>query len=339
MKFKLLPLAVMAALPFSAFAEGPIDGTLYGKVNLTVDRVKQELEIGAASDDASQWELNTNASRIGVKGKSDLTDSLKVIYKLEWEVDTAGDGTDLKARNRYVGLSGGFGTVIGGKHDTPTKLAQNKIDLFNDLYGDIKNTFEGENRINNIVMYTTPTWGPLSVTAAFAPAEDAAGSGVPSGDNKAGETGDDGIADGISIAAQLDFDNVYIALAADKDIDGQDLVRLVGQFDLGPVVLGAMLQQNEDAATGGDNRDESGIFVSAAMKVGSKGKIKFQYGQTEDDALFDVELDTLSLGYDHKLGKSTKAFVYATQNSGKADTIPSIEGTETALGFGLEHKF
>ena len=55
------------------------------------------------------------------------------------------------------GIKGSFGTVWAGKHDTPTKLAQGKIDLFNDLEGDIKNTFEGENRVSNIVAYSSPS--------------------------------------------------------------------------------------------------------------------------------------------------------------------------------------
>jgi hypothetical protein len=43
--------------------------------------------------------------------------------------------------------------------------------LFNDLEGDLKNTFEGENRLSNIIAYTTPPNNGFSATIAMIPAE------------------------------------------------------------------------------------------------------------------------------------------------------------------------
>ena len=41
-------------------------------------------------------------------------------------------------------------------HDTPTKKAQGKIDLFNDTAGDIKNILWGENRSKKIIQWSSP---------------------------------------------------------------------------------------------------------------------------------------------------------------------------------------
>ena len=59
----------MGAVPM-AIADGPIDGKVYGKVNVSV------VNTDTNSDDA--WELNSNASRIGFKGATEISDSLEV---------------------------------------------------------------------------------------------------------------------------------------------------------------------------------------------------------------------------------------------------------------------
>ena len=59
-----------------------------------------------------------------------------------------GNKLDLTQRNRFVGIkSQQFGTVKFGKYDTYLKLAQGKIDLFNDFAADMEFTIAGENRI------------------------------------------------------------------------------------------------------------------------------------------------------------------------------------------------
>lgn len=321
MKLRLLPLLLTTALPLAAVADGPIDGDVYGKINLTLDNYDMSDDT-VGGNDYDEWQLNSNASRFGVKGGSDLTDSLRVIYQLEWEVNTDGDGTDLKARNRFIGLQGDFGKVLGGKHDTPTKLAQKKIDQFNDLKGDIKNTFEGENRANDIVMYSSPSLSGFTITGAFIPGED--------GEND----GDDGLADGISLSVDFSHENLYVAVALDRDVDNLDLERVVGQFQFGDFTLGAMLQIAE--TTNGD-REEKGGFISGAYKFGAN-TVKAQLGQNEIDLpgqIFDEV--TFSAGYDRKLAKNTKAFGYLTVNRDTNSADDDQE--ERVLGIGLEHKF
>ena len=63
-----------------------------------------------------------------------------------------------------MGLKGSMGTIFLGKHDTATKKSQKKIDLFNDLAGDIKNILQGENRMSDLVGYTTPKINGFSAT-------------------------------------------------------------------------------------------------------------------------------------------------------------------------------
>ncbi len=331
MKKALLPLAIAAVLPVSAMAMGPIDGTLYGKVNLSVD--SYDFDDGSTpANNEDQMEVNSNASRIGVKGKTELSEGLHAIYKAEFEIyvddgkSSSSKGSDtFEQRNIYVGLTGSYGTVFAGRHDTPTKLSQKKIDLFGDLNGDIKNTFEGENRADNVVVYASPTMNGFQATAAFVAAEDSDvdGDGNP----------DDGF-DGSSIGISYTNDNLYLSLSQDSDVDAQDLTRFVAQYQIDALKLGFMYQDSDFQ----NGAEEDGYFVSAAYKI-DKVTLKAQYGKVEgeDAANLDREEETLSLGVDYKLAKSTKAFVYYTENTDKQ--TDNTKDTEKTMGVGMEHKF
>ena len=199
--------------------------------------------------------------------------------------------------------------MLAGKNDTPTKLAQKKIDLFNDLEGDIKKTFAGENRISNTVAYTTPKYGNFSATYAVMPGEEDGGS----------------LSDATSYSVNYSKGDLYVAVAGDSNVKGADLVRVVSQYKVDAWQLGLMYQEN-------DTTDESGYFASAAYKIDNI-TYKAQYGSNENDT-DGSDKTTLSLGADFKLAKNTKSFVFFTEN----ESSDEASSTKT-FGLGLEHKF
>ncbi len=315
-------ILLILALCFTSFsfAEGPIGGKVYGKANLSL--VDQD------SGDTSGWNLNSNASRLGIKGESKISEELAVVYQVEYEVCIdSGDckGQTFKQRNTFLGLKGNFGMVSAGKHDTPTKLAAKKVDLFNDLEGDIKNAFEGENRVSNVVAYTSPKMNGFSATLAMIPAE---------GEDVDQDGQDDtGLKDGLSYSINYTKDNLYLAIAGDQDIDEQDLVRMIAQYQIDALTLGFLYQQNQDNLGA---KDESGHFFSAAYSLNPDITLKAQYGEIEDDIDGDKE-QTLSLGADYKLSKNTKTFIFYTDNTDSE--VGLSEDAFTAFGIGMEHKF
>ena len=307
--FSAAALTALLTAPLAA-ANGPIDGKVYGKINVSV----------VNSDDGTNdsWELKSNASRIGLKGSTEISEGLSVFYKTEFEVavddgsfdnKTSGEDTDkitFKQRNIFAGIKGQYGSLLAGKNDTPTKLAQKKIDLFNDLNGDIKNIFKGENRMSNIIAYTTPKYGNFSASYAVMPSEDDNG----------------GLADSKSYSVNYKKDGLYVAVAADSNVKDADILRIVSQYKFDAWKLGLMYQENDTA-------EKSGYFASAAYKSGNV-TYKAQYGVNEADNS-NAEDTTLSLGADLKLAKKTKAYVFYTDN----DNSKAAE----SFGFGLEHKF
>ena len=308
MKLKILSMLLLVPVLYLQ-SEEP---TVYGKLWISVE----------SQDTASGTEVDmvSNASRLGIKGSMDFGEGIEAIYQAEYEVDpvdgTADESKDrtFKQRNSFVGLKGSVGTIFLGKHDTATKKSQKKIDLFNDLAGDIKNILQGENRMSDLIGYTTPEINGFSAT--FNAIKGTEG------------LGDDSIGDSTSTSFSYDSENFYIALAFDSELKGYDSTRLTLQIPFNRSQLGIMLQDSEKLSTG---VEEDGYVISFSQKVGDKGTLKFQQAES------DMKLDSgkqFSFGYDYKLSNKAKAFFFFTDLSGN-NTSKEKEIT----GIGFEYKF
>lgn len=316
---KVLSLAIAAALVAPAAAMA--DATLFGKAHFIVENVDE------AGEDA--WGVDSVHSRIGVKGSEDLGNGLSALYHFEFRVNQdAGNG--LNNRNQFVGLAGGFGTVLLGRHDTPLKMSQGKFDQFGDVAGDIKGVIPGEDRLDNVIAYVSPDMGGLTFVGAAV----------------SGELGDEDAAAVLGEEAELDslFDHISVAglynngpIFASLAYNTYDL----GALDVEPSLLrgtfiwkGGMWQagvmySSFDLDDAGEDSDAVG--VSGNVKVGANGKIKAQYltadspvtkvnsvleginpalsfspNVTSPDGSEDNDVTQWSIGYEHKLSKRTK---------------------------------
>jgi predicted porin len=308
MKKTALSLAIAAVLPAFANAEKvEVEmPSFYGKVNVSVQNTQE--------GDDSISELVSNASRLGVKGNIALNHGLEGIYQLEYETqvdDGDKSGQTFSQRNIFAGVKGGFGQVIVGMFDTPFKKAQKKVDLFNDLEGDIKNSITAhDNRTSNTIQYSTPKMAGLVATVAHIASED--------------ETVNDGTSSSLTFSQK----NVYAAIAYDTDVeDDTDALRLVAQYSVSDFTFGALWEQDNTA--GSDNEKEGWVY-SASYKLNSDVKLKAQYG--ESDIVKD-NAETYSLGADYKLAKNAKAFAFIT------DAEYGDDSSNEYYGVGLEYKF
>jgi predicted porin len=299
---KPLVLAIAAmALTSGVQAESKF----YGKMNVSL-----------GYDDVSEkMNVESNASRLGLKGSEDLGSGTKVIYQAEYQTDIDGDGNDfevLKQRDSYVGLSyDGMGTVKMGVMDTPLKKSQGKFDLFNDVY-DMKIALDGEKRLGNSLNYTTEKFGALQGSVSLVMMED-------------------GSDDGISANLVYKEGDIYAAVAMDHKTEDADTATVRGTvvYSMGDMRFGALVN-SVDASDTADA--ELGLGVNASLKMGvNTAKVQFlssdQGGLGEGGTL-------LTFGVDHKLAKSTKAYAYVALAD--ADTAAS---DVTSMAFGLEHKF
>jgi len=286
--------------------------TVYGKLWISVE--SQDTLSGTEVD------MVSNASRLGVKGSMDFGEGLEAIYQAEYEIDPV-DGTadekngrTFKQRNSFIGIKGSYGTLFLGTHDTALKKSQSKIDLFNDLAGDIKNILQGENRMSDFIGYTTPTLGD-GFSATFNAI-------------KGTEEEDNSIGDSTSVSLNYKTKSFYAAIAFDSELKGYDTTRISFQVPLNRTQLGFIYQDTKELSSG---LDEDGYVLSLSQKIGKKGVFKIQLA--ESDMKMGSGKQT-SIGYDYKLSEKAKAFIFYTDLSGES---LSKEKEISALGF--EYKF
>ncbi len=330
---KILSLAIAAALVAPAAAMA--DATLYGKGHMII----------ANTDDGSDdvWSVDSIDSRVGVKGSEDLGNGLKAVYKFEFKINHD-DGDGLGDRNQYVGLAGGFGTVLLGRHDTPLKMAQGKFDQFGDLPGDIKSVMPGEDRVDNVIAYVSPDMSGFTFVGATVAGE--LGDGSSAGDADALV----GLFDHLSLAGMYSNGPIYASLAyntydlgivADAD---PSVIRGTFIWKGGMWQVGAMFASTD---MDGLMEDSDAVGVSGYVKVGSAGKIKAQY-LVGDTPVFKApispsvkvtggaedEVTQFSIGYEHAMSKRTK--LHAGFTSYETDVSKDEEDT---LFAGIVHKF
>lgn len=122
-------------------------------------------------------------SRLIFSGSEDLGNGMKAIFLLEqgFLLDTGAPQTPGLAFNRqaYVGMTGGFGRITGGRLYTPYNNLLLATDPFsNGTMGAYKNAWtfapatEGSTltnpiRADNAISYTTPSFGGFSLTGYF----------------------------------------------------------------------------------------------------------------------------------------------------------------------------
>ena len=323
MKNKLSVLVTLAGLaPAIAMAEI----SWYGKANVSLEWVDEGEESHSA--------LESNASRIGIKGSETLNDSVEAIYQFEYEANIDDNNEDaLEQRNIFVGVKGNFGQVIGGHFDTALKAAQNKVDLFNDLRGDIKNFITpNDNRADNTVMYSSPSASGFVAHLAYMSSED--------------EERDDGK----SVALTYTLEGLYLALAFDQDVEAEnaDALRAVAQYGISALQLGALFEQYE--ADGADKQDA--WVVSALYNLNSKWAVKAQYGQSDiafnyDEVevldemvqLYTDESDSMSVGVDYKVSKNFMVYGFYTDISAEAEEVAEEVVDNSYAGIGVDFRF
>jgi len=305
---KLLPLAAALAvtLPTSAMAEDLID--VYGKINLSLQN----------NDDGttSETELQSNNSRFGVKGATELEHGLELFYLLEWKVEVTdlGGSDNFTSRNQYVGIRGAFGELMAGRRDTVLKSSQGKVDIFSDQSADIKALFEGENRTSDTLTYFTPKFGQFRGGVSYILSES--------------DMVDDGVSLSLSYGdSGLKSSDFYLSAAVDSEVEGYDVVRFTGQTLFNKTKVGLMYQDQE-AVDG--TAEANGYVASVAHPIGRftlKGQVQMMDFETGDDTSF-------AAGVDYKLGASTTVYGFYTGRD-----LETIDVDQSYVAIGLSHSF
>ncbi len=172
MKKTLAALAVLGAFAGSAMAA---DVTLYGALD-TGFEYKHTKSTGEKAVDKFDMQTGWDTgNRWGLKGSEDLGNGYKVGFKLEsgfnGDDGTMGQGSRLFGREAGLTLSGPFGSVAFGRfggisssYGTYDMLGY--VESFDGGDGDVWG-FAASDRYDNMVVYQTPRFAGLQLTAQY----------------------------------------------------------------------------------------------------------------------------------------------------------------------------
>lgn len=358
MKKSLIALAVAGAFAAPAFAATE-NVDVYGKLHMSVSIFDETVDsytdplTGDKFRGTSDLQFSSNASRIGFKGAEDLGGGLSAIWQIESGVSVDEGSGSWASRNTFLGLKGGFGTVLAGNHDTPLKLVGRAVDLFGDTMADSRNVLGGgsDMRAKNTVAYITPSFSGLTIAAAYT--NDPKNEGTQIGAAKTlGDTGDQDSNGAYNLNATYTNGPLYVGVGyGDGDFHENNGLaehwRLAGGYTFGNFkVVGQYDNLADDTPAGADY---TAWMVGGAYTMGNI-VLKANYMAGEFDCNGCAEPTQWTIGADYNLSKRTSVYaLYASaedgvmfgSGAGASDTILSGDssGDNTVISVGMVHSF
>nr|WP_245004853.1 porin [Paraburkholderia sacchari] len=358
-----------------AYAQSSV--TLYGIVDNGLMYVHNS---GGHSTQLAMTQGGEQPSRWGLKTSEDIGGGLSVITKLENGFDPntgkLGQGGLMFGRQAYVGLTNDkWGTVTFGRQYEPLTFIVQPIQ--GDYYlggvftspGDIDNA-DSSIRVNNAVMWISPTWGGFNLGAEYS-FGGIAGS-VASGQTYSGAASytfgpvtaaagylhiDNGNASlttrGTTSAGSLFNSSVNSAYKSARSIN---IARAGAAWTVGPVVLGGYYSFSEYSPD-----SASSFKVSQKYQVGSvyavwnvtpafQTEIGYTYMKSHGDS--SASQNQVGIAADYLLSKRTDVYAFGgyahasgTNGSGPAQAvigswdIDSGASTQGLVMVGIRHKF
>ena len=338
MSKKIIALALAALAPAAAMAADS-NVTIYGRIDYGFlsrsgddNKAAGGTQFGRKSRKNEFEDGMAGANRIGFKGSEDLGNGLKAIFEVEFGFN--GDETNATFnynRHSWVGLTGGFGTVLGGRVDGARYSFVGKYDPFkNQTVGVAASIFGASSRLgqadraDNAIVYITPElFTGFKVLAAYTTsligAESAGSTATGDRDIEKGDTPLYAIAamyDNGPLSITLDYENLQIKRNVatanpnrNKDMEF-DLWVFGASYDFGVAKLSAYY---EDVA--GDDRasktvsDSKGWMVGATVPLGANARLLTSYVKGKDERTGNKgECKKFGLGGEYDLSKRTNLY-------------------------------
>ncbi len=342
MQKKLIALAVAGVLAAPLAAQAGVE--VYGQARMSLDFSSNNDP--AAGNEDSALAVSSNKSRIGFKGDEDLGNGLKALWLFEQGVNFDTSAWGSVNRDAYVGLGGGFGTVLAGRINTPYKMSTQGMDIFASTRGDY-NAIMGvvnsanptfNNRFSNSIQYKTPEMGGFKGALAYS---------VNTSDDDLPNTTAASENDAYSLSAAYMQGPLYLTAAYESlnsVVDDATAFKLGGSFTLGGMTtLGAIW---ETADLGGTNQDRDAIYLNLAHKMDAITlKAAFTMAD-ETGGVADTGATQFALGAAYALSKTTEAYALYTMvgnDSAAAYRVEQVGGVTgqdvSSFSVGINHTF
>lgn len=349
MQKKLITLAVAGILAAPMMAQAAVE--VYGQARMSVGMIGDDN--AAAGADDSSIAVTSHASRLGFRGNEDLGGGLKALYQIEGSVDMDNGGNLNADRNTFVGLAGGFGTVILGQHDTPYKISTAKLDPFVDTYADYNAVINATHdaRLDNVIAYISPDMSGFTLAAAYV--SDINNDNLPDASSTIEN-------DAISIAGMYSNGPLYVSLAIQSVSDytgtngeDADAMKLGLGYTLPTQTTLGLVYENTEVSITGAPTDQDAIYFAATHPITADTTVKLAIGQLDESTSGAKDGgDFLALGVSKNLTANAEVYALYTQfdgdtgapttaglSEGGGPDISAANKTASALAVGMNIKF
>ncbi|TMI18956.1 MAG: porin [Betaproteobacteria bacterium] len=355
---KLLAAAVASAcaLPAAALAQVPSWIQIYGRANVSYERITTEnssntAALPAGQPNQSNWDLVDNSSRIGIRGNKDLGGGLTGLFQVESRVRLDSGGDLLSTRDSYAGLAGGFGTVRLGRTIGPVYYATyDYISMHNHDTGTSSDAllaptvFGNQGFMNNTVWYTSPKIGrAFTVDVAYS----LLGVQRVVSDSQPHYLGVVGSYDQGPLHAAASYANTQKTVALGTGANDDKAYTIGGLYDF----------KKTKVLTGGD-ASRNYVRVSAMMPVGKHefhvnfGTVNHGVGSSASSSTSNDGAKQWTLGYNYNITKETKIYgfytkvdndsngTYGAGNFSTVNQVVPVPGLDiSSIAIGVRHNF
>lgn len=372
MKKSAATLALLALAGGTAMAQSSV--TLYGLIDAGLQWNEQFSSSSGRQE--SLWSIDSgyqSGSRFGLRGNESLGSGLNAIFTLEGGIDVSTgqslQGGALFGRQAFVGLQGGFGTVVLGRLATPSSSTGSfdmfsAVDPFSTGFGinQLGSTFIAANtlRQDNAVLYVSPVLGGFKAAAGYS-FNRGGGETVPQGSN----------ATGINLAGSFGRGPFYAVLTydvlgypdpgsttANAGAPDEKLLQIGAHYDLKFVKLFAAYASQTDISavralvsiappagvTAYDN--QAWMVGLAAPLFGGQFSASYQsadadsqtYATAGGTSTFKPDYSVWGIGYQYPFSLRTN--LYAGYGQVQADgTLNPTQVERKQFGLGMRHRF
>jgi predicted porin len=362
-----------AALLLSGGALAQSSVVVYGRVDVGVQW--NEEYSSTTGQQENLWSIDSgyqSGSRFGLRGAEPLGGGTSAVFTLE-----GGFGTDtgtstqgaLFGRQAWLGLQGGWGTLVAGRIPTPSSGTGSydvfaAVDPFGAGFGvnQIGSTFVAANalREDNVVLYVTPALGGFKASAGYSFNRSGAET-APQGSNSnavtLAATFGAGPFYGVVTYDVLGYPDPGSTTASAGNPD-EKLLQIGATFDLKVVKLhGAYADQKNISAvrarvaiappSGLSAYDNSAWMIGATVPLGALKLIASYQGVDGDSqsyrtasgtAVFDPDYSVWGIGLEYVLSRRTN--LYAGYGQVSADgTLSETQIDQKNFGAGVRHRF
>jgi predicted porin len=327
----LLATAVASACAVPALAQAQtqvLPGlTIYGRANVSYEQITTKNSSNTAlQPNESNWDLVDNSSRVGFRGRKELTPGLFGHFQIESRVRLDSGGTQdtafLSSRDSYAGLEGGWGNIRFGRTIGPVYYATyDYISMHNHDTGTSADAllaptiFGNQGFMNDTLWYTSP-----KLAGAFT---------VDLVHSLLGATRDDPSLSQpryLGLVGAYDRGPLHAAVSyaqtKNQDLDGgpgatandDKAYTIGGLYDFKTFVLGALFERAESKLLSGGDVSRNYFRVSAMMPVG-KHEFHLNFGTVNgrlDADLSDDGAKQYTLAYNYNITKETKVYAFFT---------------------------